>query len=31
MLLSGNHTKIDAWREEQARLRASQRDPGDAE
>ncbi|MBD0354785.1 MAG: tRNA (guanosine(37)-N1)-methyltransferase TrmD [Rubrobacteraceae bacterium] len=31
VLLSGNHTKIDAWREEQARLRASQRDPGDAE
>ncbi|MDQ3591058.1 MAG: tRNA (guanosine(37)-N1)-methyltransferase TrmD [Actinomycetota bacterium] len=31
VLLSGNHTKIDAWREEQARLRASQRDSGDAE
>ncbi len=31
VLLSGNHTKIDAWREEQARLRASQRDPGDVE
>ena len=31
VLLSGNHMKIDAWREEQARLRASQRDSGDAE
>ena len=31
VLLSGNHTKIDAWREEQARLRASQRDSGDVE
>jgi tRNA (guanine37-N1)-methyltransferase len=31
VLLSGNHAQIDAWREEQARLRASQRGSGDVE